>query len=157
MGDSGGATSVHLHVEVRLGTWCSLEYQLETPTSSCVTGYDPAVNPFHALPGAAPGGLSLSRESARSFRIRTPSPDLEFERITADFGGVEQVLDLDLREGLDAGSEATLDQLDLGWVRIEPVEYDAGDAESSWILHFATPPDRVEVSDIFGEGWRWEG
>lgn len=156
MGDSGGADTVHLHLEIRLGTWCSLEYQTQTPGSSCVTGYDPAINPLHAIPGAIPGGLILTQISARTFLLTSTSPDLDAERISAVIGGDLRTVDLDLREGLDATSEAALDQLDLGWISIEPQDFAPGDLTRAWLLRLSGAPDRLEVSDISGEGWRWE-
>ena len=158
MGDSGGASTVHLHLEIRLGTWCSLAYQLSAPDSDCATGYDPAINPLYATPGSVPGGLGLIQEDRRTFLARTFSPDLDIARVAAgtgaDTGADTGIVDLDLREGLDASSDVALDQLDLGWLRIEPLAFDPGGAVEEWRLRFAEPPSWLEVTDIHGVGWR---
>jgi len=43
-GESGSAVYPHLHFELRVGTQCTLEYQLANPTSSCNYGFDPAMH-----------------------------------------------------------------------------------------------------------------
>ena len=49
-GASGTAVSPHLHLDLRVGTSCSLEYQLNNPTKSCASyGFDPHMHPYLML------------------------------------------------------------------------------------------------------------
>ncbi|MCB9668254.1 MAG: M23 family metallopeptidase [Alphaproteobacteria bacterium] len=143
MGDSGGAAMVHLHLELRLGTSCSLEYQLANPDSSCVTGFSPHVDPLMALP-TPETPLELAWTSDR-LTIRAALDDPSIRRVETPDG----VLDLATWEGFDPSSEAALDVLDRGWVTLVPE--DAADAR---VLHldFATRPEWVRVWDARGNG-----
>ena len=49
-GETGNAHDPHLHFELRIGTQCSLEYQIANPNSSCSGyGFDPHMNPMMLL------------------------------------------------------------------------------------------------------------
>lgn len=155
VGTSGGVETPHLHLEIRLGSWCSLEYQLEDPTSSCAVGYDPAVHPFHAVPLGEAGGMSVlvSEEGAYTLTITSDREDIDLNRVETDLGA----FDFDTREGLDASSEERLDETDLGWVQLEPSPLLPDDPTAVLTLGFPTRPAWVEVSDIYGVGWRLGG
>jgi hypothetical protein len=115
MGDSGGADEVHLHLELRLGTPCSLEFQLEEPESDCVTGWSPHVDPLMVYPTRDGGGLSIEVEGLE-LTVRAPAADPDIRRIEVD----GQVVDFSAWIGVDASSEEARDDMDVGWAVIAP-------------------------------------
>lgn len=153
LGHSGdtGTKAAHLHLEVRLETHCSLHYRTENPGSSCgIDGFDPHVNPLALNGDTAPGGLSVSALSLEPLvlELTLALDDLDLNRIGSDLG----VVDFNSREGLDARTLSALDDLDYGWMRIEPLELD--DDSAVYLLHFAQSPEWVEITDIYGVGVR---
>ena len=61
MGQSGSTTFTHLHLETRLGGYCSLQWALASgkdpaPTDKCRQGFDPHVHPFLFMNGKALSG-----------------------------------------------------------------------------------------------------
>ena len=147
VGESGQTVSPHLHFEVRLGTWCTLDYSTRNPDSSCAADYDPSINPLHVIPGRSASRLGLE-EIDGGFAVHTKPGDLDWNRLTAAAG----TLDLDLRAGFDATDDDLLDEPDLGWVVIHPTGSD--DDHARWELELDA--DWVEVTDIHGQGVRLE-
>ncbi|MFN7143072.1 MAG: M23 family metallopeptidase [Myxococcota bacterium] len=154
VGDTGAAREPHLHFEIRLGTRCTLRYTTENPESTCGLGFDPAVNPYHAVPGSHAGGLDATvlAEDPYTLRLRTADTDLDWNRVATDLG----VLDFDLRDGLDATTYDALNDLDRGWIHVVPDLPGDEEGFQAYTLTFPTPPAWVEVLDIRGEGWRFE-
>lgn len=154
VGTSGGAETPHLHLELRLGTHCTLEYQTENPDSSCVTGYDPSVHPFHAVGLTASGGLELTVLSEDPYMVAVTSDrdDLDLVRVESDLG----TIDFDTREGMDATTEEGLDRTDYGWVVLEPSALLPDDAQQVMVLRFDEAPGWLEVTDVYGGGERIE-
>jgi murein DD-endopeptidase MepM/ murein hydrolase activator NlpD len=153
LGRSGtsGANSPHLHLEVRLQTHCSLHYRTENPDSTCgIEGFDPHVNPLALSDGSAPGGIKVRARSLEPFvlEVTLGVDDLDLNRIESDLG----VVDFNSREGLDASTLNALDDLDYGWMRIEPLELE--DDVAIYLLYFAQAPSWVEVTDLHGVGVR---
>lgn len=134
VGSSGeGIVTNHLHFELRLGTPCSLEYQLTNPTSSCAKGFgfDPHIHPLHLL-SSSPTDATISQVQALEqgrdglYQITTQdfSPGLvQFELTFLQDNGAllyEHVLHLDTRAGFDARSVAALDTQDKTKPYLEP-------------------------------------
>lgn len=155
MGEEGDADGPHLHFEVRVGTWCTARWRAENPESTCGwDGYDPHVNPLHALDGSTPGGATLAvvGQDPLVLRLRTPADDLDVDRLATDLGAVG----FDAREGLDPSSYDALDDLDYGWLRVAPASFGDDARWMEWTLTFPTAPAWVEATDIHGDGVRWE-
>lgn len=147
MGDTGNAESVHLHFELRLGTHCSIEYQLENPDSSCSTGFSPHVDPTFALDVAA-APIAITLTDLRVTLISDPNgPGIR--RIELPGG----LVDFATWEGLDPTSDEALEDFDLGWATLVPDE-----AEEERILHLDLPemPAWVRVWDTTGVGFQLE-
>lgn len=152
VGDSGGVFEPHLHLELRIGTHCSLEYATDNPDSDCGRHYDPAVNPFHVIPGYQPEVPTVTVLNAEPLvlRVSTRTSDQDLNRVASDQG----LVDLDLRMGIDATSEEAMDNLDYGWLQLDPELEHEDPGHTRWFLTFASEPEWVEVLDIRGEGWR---
>lgn len=153
LGHSGdtGTKAAHLHLEVRLQTHCSLQYRTENPDSTCgIEGFDPHVNPLALSETTAPGGVGVRALSLDPLvlELTLGLDDLDLNRIESDLG----VVDFNSREGLDATTLSALDDLDYGWMRIEPLELE--DDAAVYLLHFTQQPEWVEVSDLYGVGVR---
>jgi hypothetical protein len=141
MGDSGNAETVHLHFELRVGTHCSLPYQLENPDSSCAAGFAPEVDPMMLLP-VAQVPITLSVEGLR-VTVHADRDDPGIRRVETPLGQ----FDLATWEGLDPSSDAALDDLTLDWVTMVPIDTDA-----DRVLHldFPEPPDWIRIWDGHG-------
>jgi murein DD-endopeptidase MepM/ murein hydrolase activator NlpD len=155
IGDSGAAENVHLHFELRVQSHCSLQYQLAHPDASCVTGYDPHVNPLLFLVGEGGDGFEVEVspcEQGWTARVFASRSDLDLDAIRTDAGAVG----FDAREGLDASSPEALDDLDLGWVALEPANFTAETPRWELALRFAAPPGYLELVDVEGVGRRFD-
>jgi murein DD-endopeptidase MepM/ murein hydrolase activator NlpD len=152
MGMTGDTDFVHLHFETRVATPCSLEFQADHP--DCATGFDPHVHPFLFVGGENVDQLYLGELASRDgfvARYQATRGDLDLDAIETDFG----TIDFDTREGLDAGSTATLDNFDFGYVRLVPVEFLSSSDSIAYELHFKDRPSYLEVRDIYGRGLRF--
>ncbi|MFM7718141.1 MAG: M23 family metallopeptidase, partial [Actinomycetota bacterium] len=125
VGHSGTAVDDHLHLELRVGTPYSLEWQLANPTSQYgadAFGFDPHVHPMYLVPPAAAHGMALSLTqsptSKRDGRVRFSADDdrplldriaVAIVRRSDGRTMASHVLDLDERLGFDATSTAGLD------------------------------------------------
>lgn len=127
VGHSGkGAIGDHLHFEIRAGTQCSLEYQLEHPNYSCAQGFgfDPHIHPMFLFPNASPNfNLQIDKypsaqttgEIEISFPDEEPILNSVNLKITSQPGNAqvyEKMLDLNLRSGYDPTTNAALDKVD---------------------------------------------
>lgn len=154
VGDSGGVSETHLHFEVRLGTHCSLAFSTANPESGCARSYDPAINPLHLLPLGERGLPNLDRPEEPGFPvwIQTRLADQDWNRVETDLG----VVDFDQRDGMDATTGERLDNLEFGWMRIEPDPTAKESGRAAWKLVFPEAPTWIEITDIRGDGARWE-
>lgn len=143
MGDTGNAETVHLHFELRLGTHCSLSYQLDNPDSSCVTGFSPHVDPLMVL-DTPQQPIELTTDGNR-ITLTAAAQDPSIRRVETPQGA----FDLATWEGLDPSSDHTLEDFDLGWVTLVPVDTDA---ERVLHLDFPVLPAWIRVWDATGEG-----
>lgn len=123
-GHSGTAIGDHLHLEVRVGTTCSLSYQLEHPERDCATwGFDPQANPLFLFGKSTPE-MSLhvlSNEAGKNQRIGFKSVDdqpllnkIEWKVIQKSTGQTvhSRVINYNLRRGLEAGEDYSFDEVD---------------------------------------------
>lgn len=164
-GESGATTDPHLHFEVRLGSRCSLEYQLTNPDSTCeMTGVDPHIHPLYLLRlllEPAPSTLAYADEpdrypapdppfaihgtttdSAARFTVTGPddNPTLDrYEVIITESTEPEEPLVLDLSEriGFDATSTQNLDRPDWTTVHLDPQPF--GTRSSEWDIEVVVP------------------
>lgn len=125
VGHSGTAIDDHLHLEVRVGSPYSLEWQLQNPTSQYGAnnfGFDPHVHPLLLVPPATTHGMGLTLRqtptATRDGRVRFTADDDRplLNRMTVTIvrksdGRVmnSHTLDLNLRLGFDATTNAALD------------------------------------------------
>ncbi len=135
VGHSGkGAIGDHLHFEIRVGTQCSLEYQLQNPNSSCSQGFgfDPHVHPMFLFPNASPN-FSLqatklpSAQTAGEIKITFPNEEpilnsIKLKIYTSPEGVAvyEKSLDFNLRDGYDPTTNSALDKVDYSVPYITP-------------------------------------
>lgn len=169
-GTSGATTHPHLHFEVRVGSRCSLEYQLRNPESSCaMSGIDPHVHPLLLLGNFIdPSEAALRMSGAigpntATFDLSQPDegPTINRYEVTiTERGNVEPPLVLDLTErvGFDARTNAQLDRPDWSSIHLEPQPF--GTESSIWRMQVVVPlPGRdlneirvsLTTTDVFGE------
>lgn len=132
VGHSGTAIGDHLHLEVRVGTTCSLSYQAEHPESECaVWGFDPQVNPLFLFQPTAPeiSVSLLSTEAEKNQRIGFKSADdqpllnkFEWKVIQKSTGKVihSRIINYNLRRGLKAGENNSFDEVDKTHLFVAP-------------------------------------
>jgi murein DD-endopeptidase MepM/ murein hydrolase activator NlpD len=134
IGETGSATYPHLHLEVRAGTTCSLEYQLENPESSCAGyGYDPHMHPLQYFDDIG-GDQAIEFVEDNGVRARYSSNDdqpalnrIRVVIIEQDRTRNKHWLDYSARIGFDASSTDALDRQDTTSVHIDPISF--GNAE----------------------------
>ena len=158
-GQTGSAASIHLHHEVRLGTYCSLEWALTNPTSKCNTfNFDPHVHPFLVYPAStipsSAFAVTVSQEPSASqdakVKISTDDEVPDLNKFTvqvvqpgsfSDTVLKEYTLDLNLRTGYDASNEATLDTQDKSKPYLDPTKFVTLD--TIWLMDFVIPTSWV--------------
>jgi len=153
MGDTGTATFVHLHFEIRLQTICSLEYQTANTAASCAQyGFDPHVHPFLFIGGANTDAVAIDHTPGSPFLFFCDATrgDLDLNELRTDLG----TINFDRRTGINATSTAALDDFDYGWVRIVPEPFTSASASIRYQFHFPQKPRYVELTDIYGRGVR---
>lgn len=156
VGDSGSSVvAPHLHFEIRLGSRCSLEYQLAHPSYSCASlGQDPHLHPLGLFPGptAASDEIHISLldtlNSTQDGIVEISAPDdypvvnrYELLKVQAWCCKKEliAVLDYNLREGFVATSTQALDdpQTNNGLPRIVPFSF--GRSADTWMVQYVIP------------------
>jgi murein DD-endopeptidase MepM/ murein hydrolase activator NlpD len=175
VGDSGSAAHAHLHHEVRVGTYCSLEWAVDNPSSTCNTKeYDPHVHPFLVYAQDLMGGTEVHFHSAIAVsggaddgvvNVRTNDDAANVNKYVfqvKDSAGntiKEHVLDLNLRIGFDATSTANIDTPDQSLPYLAPIPF--GYSATVWEMNLTLPSGwvgcqedgyvNVEAYDIWGE------
>ncbi|MFM2105737.1 MAG: hypothetical protein RL338_769 [Chloroflexota bacterium] len=138
-GHTGSAVDDHLHLELRLGTPYSLEWQLANPTSrygANAFGFDPHVHPLLLFAPSGAHGMSLSLARAVSKtadgRVTFSANDDEplLDRLTVEIRRrsdgrlmASHLLDLDERLGFDPTSTAALDTPDTTRPYLAPLPF----------------------------------
>lgn len=173
VGHTGTAEGDHLHFEMRVGSWCSLEYQLAHPTSSCAGfGFDPAMNPLWLfVPLTDTATLAISSGSNGDVTIRSASSGDQplanrFEIGLYDRRAHRYVawheLDFNRRVGFDATTNAALDTVDATKPYVSPISF--GNSRTEYVTNVNVPAvwlngltsDRYEIRvtarDIWGRG-----
>ena len=141
---------VHLHLETRIGTTCSIE-------SSCSKGYDPHVNPFLFLEYPHRQSLLASVTSSRGAPLRvhvsSAADELDFNRILVRSGDVVEVFDMNERDGMDP---LRIDDDVYASIRKVPYDFDRHATEYALDIEFGdrTTWDEIEVVDVWGAGLR---
>lgn len=173
MGDFGATP--HLHMEVRFGTRCSLQYALSNPTSKCNTFlYDPAVHPLLLLPLIDVGNSNVSVmyspgsiDQNKVVLVTTPdeNPNANVYKVSIIDNASNKVrdtyeLDLSLRVGINATSTSAIDTPDTNYPFIAPISFNQnGDQWKTnlvipWAWYGSKRADEaviVEVLDIWSE------
>eukprot|EP00052_Salpingoeca_macrocollata_P033350 m.8122 g.8122 ORF g.8122 m.8122 type:complete len:330 (+) comp5027_c0_seq2:225-1214(+) len=151
VGISGSALAPHLHWEIRMGSICSLEYQLSNPGSSCSTcsgcGFDPHYHPLLMFPPDASNLMSLTLITTPTnavdglARVETPHNQTLLNRVVFTITRKGKLikshtLDLNERTGFDASTTATLDTPDTTKPYFQPVSfgYSSGDYATEIVL-----------------------
>jgi len=156
MGSSGDTDFTHLHLEIRMQTTCSLEYQLANPASSCAGyGFDPHVNPLEFFVDEVSSdqftiALGEATDSEIEVVVYAESDALLVDGVLFDIYSDEAQTDLiyskslsfDSREGFDATSTTALDNSEVDGFVIEPESFTS--ASTSYLMTFkASIPDDV--------------
>lgn len=147
---TGAAVSPHLHFELRLGSRCSLEYQLDNPSSSCNVGFDPHVHPLGLFSGPASPVEELQLSvlttvtSSEDGVIEITAPDVfpvanRYALFLVGKGKETLIAlrDLNLREGFDASSTATIDDPGTDRPHLEPQSF--GRSATIWTMRYRIP------------------
>jgi murein DD-endopeptidase MepM/ murein hydrolase activator NlpD len=174
VGHSGTAIGDHLHLELRVGTQCSLEYQLNNPTSSCAGfGFDPHMHPLWLfVPTLSNPAISIVKlpggknDGQGHFTIEDDQPLLNQVVFTVIDRASKKivrshVLDFNERLGYDATSTEALDTVNTSRPYISPIPF--GMASSLFATDIIIPKSFVgkyysgkylstlTVTDIWGK------
>ncbi len=149
-GQSGSAVDPHLHFELRVGTQCSLEFQLANPSSSCNLGFDPAmhslllIQPVFQAPTItlttafaqnteAVYTISLTKNFALANRYEFSVYRKINNQKTTTY--LSHTLDANERIGFDASSTSTLDTPDKTKPYLSPMSISG----STWKIQLKIP------------------
>ncbi len=167
-----GADVDHLHFELRIGTYCSLEWQLKNPQSTCSKGffYDPHMNPLYLFKPVTYDILMdtlevpvITKDTIIRFTVPDEEPALNrFEILFISKGKLttSYILDLNKRSGFNADTNALLDVQDTSKPYFAPVKFT--DKDSEYHTDLVIPHSFVEqypgvdegivtVTDIWGK------
>jgi len=159
MGKTGATEFVHLHLETRIGTTCSLNYQAANPEAQCASyGFDPHVNPFVFIDYDNADDLQPNvglGTTTTTLSVVSPRSELDLNSLRINGVGV----DINLREGID---RTNMDNPSFESITVTPDEFISASTEyglSIEIENDAIPvsPDPdwttiVEIYDIWGGG-----
>lgn len=156
MGDSGTTDFVHLHFETRLGTTCSLEYQLENPTLNCAAyAFDPHINPMTFFVddlNADDFTITFTNATSTGATIEiTAQTDalivdgVTFEVFSADDALYSATSSFNQRLDFDASSTETLDDPNNELFLVSPAAFNSSSTEYS--ISFTT-----EIPEIVWTG-----
>ena len=159
VGNSGTTEFAHLHLEVRVGTTCSREYQIQNPTASCAhvfsTPTDPHVNPFMFLnyPDNDTLKVEVTQTGPLQVKVSSARAELDFNEIKVSYLGKEKLVNFNERLGVDPSN---IDNNNFGGVKILPAKFNAKTASYEIIFEFGDFAnfDKIEAKDIWGKGVR---
>lgn len=155
-GSSGGAAySDHLHMELRVGTTNSLQFQTDNPNTT-QHGFDPHLHPMlfsePYLFGGPDNSPSLTPEAPHSpgdalvlnYTTNDEMPLLnriEFAVVEIESGlaVLEHVLDLNLRTGFDATNVDALDTPTVAYPYLDPAAF--GDTATEYGTNLVVPDE----------------
>lgn len=158
-GTSGTTESSHLHFEIRLGTPCSIEYQITEKGNHCQTVFDkhidPHVNPLLILDYPQNGSMTVEvvNESPLEIEVVFDSEIPDFNRMDVFYGNSVKTLDLNLRKGINPYD---IDNQFFDGLKIFPDAFSSKSPEYRitfklpYLDHFSS----IEVLDIWGSGLR---
>lgn len=170
LGSTGKTKKNNLHFEIRVGTKCSLQYQLKNPQSSCTKGYgfDPQVNPLLMFNKIANGfTITQSVSSNQDFYILYTSSNnslylnkIEFQLLNKSTNQIikSHTLDFNTREGFDLSSTSAADTQDKTKPYIKPIIFNSQTSEYKTnivipYLFWKTSEETISVitvTDIWG-------
>lgn len=161
-GSSGGAAyNDHLHLELRVGTTNSLQFQIGNP-STTQHGFDPHLHPmlfwepylFEGSDNSPTLVLDSPHSPGESVTLIYSNNDempilnrMEVKVIEIESGIAvqEHILDLNLRTGFDASSTITLDPPDVTKPYFDPVPF--GNSATEYTTHLIVPNSWLEDYD----------
>jgi murein DD-endopeptidase MepM/ murein hydrolase activator NlpD len=156
----------HLHMEVRLGTRCSLEYARNNPSSTCnELGIDPQVHPLLIFPKTSVGksfietSLWIYQRDEKNpgdnhkyiVRVTTPDNCMDVNRYQVVIRNrqngmirLSHVLDYNLRIGFDPTSTKALDKVDKTKPYLQPIPFgekkqENDDDHATWMIELIIP------------------
>lgn len=159
VGHSGSSVD-HLHLDLRIGTYCSLEYQLANPTFDCAKNFifDPHMNPMYLFSTPVPAinlelPATLSKNQDTTMRFTSPDEQLLLNRIEYFLGDnntgqitASHILDYNQRTGYNPASNASLDIQDKLKPYVSPVIFT--DKSDTFAMDIVIPKEFVK--DLHG-------
>jgi murein DD-endopeptidase MepM/ murein hydrolase activator NlpD len=160
VGHSGTTEFSHLHFEIRVGTTCSLEYQINNPTASCAktfgsTPKDPHVNPFMLLPYDNNKNVNAAVISTAplTFRVYGDRNELDFNTLTVTSGSATKQIDLNNQTGIDP---TNLNNNSYNGIVLLPAKFNTSSPDYELDIQFTdwTTFTQVDATDMWGNGVR---
>lgn len=181
VGKTGSAVQPHLYFEARLGSECSLVYQLENPNSPCsFLMQDPHIHPLglFSKPTEPEDRITLTVEKIMeeleggAVTVQAPCEwplANRFELRSEPSGKSLAALDLSLRVGFNATTVTQLDTPDMGkpfimplpfyssstiWkvTYIIPASFENKGANETWVLYVTDVFDEVVATEVAPKG-----
>jgi len=163
LGQSGKAYYENLHLETRVGSLCSIEYQISNVGSSCSLGFDPHVNPLNFLVYDDKNSLKAEvlAQDPLIVYVTSDSNELDFNSIlvTTD-DGQRSLVDMDARYGVNIKdlSNPTYEDMTARADEFSAETLDLGmDYGVVFIFENLNEFKTIEVADIWGNEVTLEG
>lgn len=158
------ANYAHLHLEIRVGTTCSIESQ-QNSSISCYRAdasqrIDPSIHPLYFLNYVSGVyaennnyDICVTKSSSVKVKVESPRDELDFNEIEIISGGQSKKINFSTKAGINLSN---LDQNPYDGVTIVPPDFNSSTPKYTIEFDFTnfTNFEEINVRDIWGNGKR---